>query len=656
MIPDEIREIFDEFVIEASEHLDNLESVLLELERDPENNDLINSAFRSMHTLKGGAGFLGLTKIVEVAHKAEDILGKVKENKMKLNSEILDVLLQTVDYIKSAISYYKNGEEPEEPTEIISKLSEILGEKQKQTKTNEEEVTLDRLLDKYGLSNLKGLSLEEILEELVLMPPNKRPKEIIDYIENLINGPQEEKPAPVDIVTKVEEETTKKMLEMVEEEITEKDLKASEETLNQQGKKVEEVKTSINQKEDKKPQKPQKKDEDERVLRIDVQKIENLMNLVGELVLDRNRLIRTVQDLVQNMPTNKYIEEIEAVASSIDKVVGDLQLAVMKTRMQPVKRLFQKFSRVVRDLSKLVGKEVNLVIEGEDTEMDKSILEKLEEPLVHLIRNALDHGLETPEERIRLGKPPVGKLILRAYYQGDRVYLEVEDDGRGIDPAKVAQKALEKGLITKEQLEKMTEKEILQLVFIPGFSTKDKVSEISGRGVGMDAVMNMVINFRGTIDIWSEKGKGTKISMAFPLTVGIIRSLLVSVSGRRFAIPIFLVTEIISVENATIQKLSGREVLLLREKSLPLINIYDLLKVPPCEIGYIIVCLIGNQRIAFTVEDLYGDEEIVIKPLGKIFGNLHGISGATITGDGKIVLILDIVELLKNINNKALKV
>ncbi|MGC9120798.1 MAG: chemotaxis protein CheA [Sulfurihydrogenibium sp.] len=656
MIPDEIREIFDEFVIEASEHLDNLESVLLELEHDPENNDLINSAFRSMHTLKGGAGFLGLTKIVEIAHKAEDILGKVKENKMKLNSEILDVLLQTIDYIKSAISYYKNGEEPEEPTEIISKLSEILGEKQKQVKTNEEELTLDRLLDKYGLSNLKGLSLEEILEELVLMPPNKRPKEIIDYIENLINGPQKEKPAPVDIVTKVEEETTKKMLEMVEEEITEKDLKASEETLNQQGKKVEEVKTSINQKEDKKPQKPQKKDEDERVLRIDVQKIENLMNLVGELVLDRNRLIRTVQDLVQNMPTNKYIEEIEAVASSIDKVVGDLQLAVMKTRMQPVKRLFQKFSRVVRDLSKLVGKEVNLVIEGEDTEMDKSILEKLEEPLVHLIRNALDHGLETPEERIRLGKPPVGKLILRAYYQGDRVYLEVEDDGRGIDPTKVAQKALEKGLITKEQLEKMTEKEILQLVFIPGFSTKDKVSEISGRGVGMDAVMNMVINFRGTIDIWSEKGKGTKISMAFPLTVGIIRSLLVSVSGRRFAIPIFLVTEIISVENATIQKLSGREVLLLREKSLPLINIYDLLKVPPCEIGYIIVCLIGNQRIAFTVEDLYGDEEIVVKPLGKIFGNLHGISGATITGDGKIVLILDIVELLKNINNKALKV
>lgn len=650
MIPDELREIFDEFVVEASEHLENLESALLTLEKDPENQELINSAFRSMHTLKGGAGFLGLIKIVETAHKAEDILGKVKEGKMKIDSEILDVLLKTVDYIKSAIRSYQDGEEPEEPFEILNNLSQILeGKPSSSPKTDQQEITLERLLDKYGLSHLKGLSLEEILEELVLLPPNKRPKEIVDYIEGLINGPQEEKPVPSDIIQKVEEETAQKMLEMVEEEIVRKDLQSNGEEKNQ------EIKT-LQSKEEKKPQKPQKKEEEERVLRIDVQKIENLMNLVGELVLDRNRLIRTVQELTQNMQTNKYIEELESVASSIDKIVGDLQLAVMKTRMQPVKRLFQKFSRVVRDLSKLVGKEVNLVIEGEDTEMDKSILEKLEEPLVHLIRNALDHGLETPEERRRLGKPPIGKLVLRAYYQGDRVYLEVEDDGRGIDPAKVAQKAIEKGIITKEQLEKMTEKEILQLVFLPGFSTKDKVSEISGRGVGMDAVMNTVINFRGTIDIWSEKGKGTKISMAFPLTVGIIRSLLVSVSGRRFAIPIFLVNEIISVENATIKRLSGREVLILREKALPLLNIYDMLKVPPCSTGYIIVCLIGNQRVAFTVEDLYGDEEIVVKPLGKIFGDLHGISGATITGDGKIVLILDIVELLKNVNSNALKV
>jgi two-component system chemotaxis sensor kinase CheA len=645
MIPDELREIFEEFIVEASEHLENLETALLELEKDPENQELINSAFRSMHTLKGGAGFLGLSKIVEVAHKAEDILGKVKEGKIKLDSNTIDLLLKTVDYIKDAIKSYENGEEPEEPSEILHSLTQILeGEKSSKANQNNEETTLDKLLDKYGLSNLKGLPVEEILEELVLLPPNKRPKEIADYIEKMISSSVSQEVVSPDVVQKIDEETTQEMIQAVEEELIEKDLKMpAEESTEEKTKKVQTV-------EEKKTQKPHKKDEEERVLRIDVEKIENLMNLVGELVLDRNRLLRTIQELTQNMPSNKYIEELESVASSIDKIVGDLQLAVMKTRMQPVKRLFQKFTRVVRDLSKLVGKEVNLIIEGEDTEMDKSILEKLEEPMVHLVRNALDHGIETPEERKRLGKPPVGKLVLRAYYQGDRVYIEIEDDGRGIDPAKIAQKALEKGIITKEQLEKMTEKEILQLVFLPGFSTKEKVSEISGRGVGMDAVMNTVLNFRGTIDIWSEKGKGTKISMAFPLTVGIIRSLLVSVSGRRFAIPIFLVTEIISVENATIKKLSGKEVLILREKALPLINIYDMLKTPPSKTGYIIVCLIGNQRVAFTVEDLFGDEEIVVKPLGKIFGDLHGISGATITGDGKVVLILDLVELLKNIN------
>ncbi len=647
MIPEELREIFEEFVVEAREHLENLENKLLEIEKDPDNPELLNAAFRSMHTLKGGAGFLGLTAIVETAHKAEDILGKLKEGKLKFTPEIGDILLKAVDFIKEAIRFYEDGETVETDPEIINKLTEIL-EGKKQNVEDKKEDKLDILLKKYGLTHLIGKPIEEILEELVLLPPNKRPQEIIDYIDSLLSGKDEEKEEETSdftLIKVVEEEAAEKMLQMLEDEVIKEDLKDNK---NQESK--QEIKTQELSKQETKPKTPAKKEDEERVLRIDVQKIEDLMNLVGELVLDRNRLIRTVQEIVQNTTPNKYTEELESVASSIDKIVGDLQLAVMKTRMQPVKRLFQKFTRVVRDLSKIVGKEVELVIIGEDTEMDKSILEKLEEPLIHIIRNALDHGIETPEERKILGKNPVGKIILKAYYQGDRVYIEIEDDGRGIDPQKVAQKALEKGLITKEQLEKLTEKEILQLVFIPGFSTKDQVSEISGRGVGMDAVMNTVLNFRGTIDIWSEKGKGTKISMAFPLTVGIIRSLLVSVSGRRFAIPIFLVTEILSVENVKIRHLSGKDVLILREKALPLINLYEILKIPPSKTGYVIVCLIGNQRVAFTIEDLFGDEEIVVKPLGEIFGDLNGISGATITGDGKIVLILDIVELLKNRN------
>jgi two-component system chemotaxis sensor kinase CheA len=654
MIPNELRELFDEFLVEAREHLENLENKLLELEKDPDNPELLNAAFRSMHTLKGGAGFLGLTAIVETAHKAEDILGKLKEGKMKFSPETGDVLLKAVDFIKEALRFYEDGESVEPDPYLIEELKAILEGKKSEVKAegsnaeSSKEAALDKLLKKYNLHHLIGKPVEEILEELVLLPPSKRPQEIVDYIDKILSGEIVEEEDTSSILPILEEEATERMLEMIEKEITPEAQNNPPDTKKEVSQEGQTINTETKPQEQRKA--PAKKEEEERVLRIDVQKIEDLMKLVGELVLDRNRLMRVVGEITQNMQPNKYTEELESVASSIDKIVGDLQLAVMKTRMQPVKRLFQKFTRVVRDLSKVVGKEVELIIIGEDTEMDKSILEKLEEPLVHIIRNALDHGIEPPEERKMLGKPPVGKIILKAYYQGDRVYIEIEDDGRGIDPQKVAQKALEKGLITKEQLEKMTEKEILQLVFIPGFSTKDQVSEISGRGVGMDAVMNTVLNFRGTIDIWSEKGKGTKISMAFPLTVGIIRSLLVSVSGRRFAIPIFLVTEIISAENVNIKRLSGKDVLILREKALPLINLYEMLKIPQSNVGYVIVCLIGNQRVAFTVEDLFGDEEIVVKPLGKIFGDLHGISGATITGDGKIVLILDIVELLKNKN------
>jgi two-component system chemotaxis sensor kinase CheA len=654
MIPNELRELFDEFLVEAREHLENLENKLLELEKDPDNPELLNAAFRSMHTLKGGAGFLGLTAIVETAHKAEDILGKLKEGKMKFSPETGDVLLKAVDFIKEALRFYEDGELVEPDPYLIEELKAILEGKKSVVKAegsnaeSSKETTLDKLLKKSNLYHLIGKPVEEILEELVLLPPSKRPQEIVDYIDKILSGEIVEGKDISSILPILEEEATERMLEMVEKEITSEAQNKPTDTKKEVSQEDQTVNAETKPQEQRKA--PAKKEEEERVLRIDVQKIEDLMKLVGELVLDRNRLMRVVGEITQNMQPNKYTEELESVASSIDKIVGDLQLAVMKTRMQPVKRLFQKFTRVVRDLSKVVGKEVELVIIGEDTEMDKSILEKLEEPLVHIIRNALDHGIEPPEERKILGKPPVGKIILKAYYQGDRVYIEIEDDGRGIDPQKVARKALEKGLISKEQLEKMTEKEILQLVFIPGFSTKDQVSEISGRGVGMDAVMNTVLNFRGTIDIWSEKGKGTKISMAFPLTVGIIRSLLVSVSGRRFAIPIFLVTEILSAENVNIKRLSGKDVLILREKALPLINLYEMLKIPQSNVGYVIVCLIGNQRVAFTVEDLFGDEEIVVKPLGKIFGDLHGISGATITGDGKIVLILDIVELLKNKN------
>lgn len=638
MIPDELREIFEEYVVEAKEHLENLEQKLLELEKNPKDKELINSAFRSMHTIKGGAGFLGLNVIVETAHLAEEVLGKLRSGELELTPEINDLLLKSVDFLKYALECYLRDEECSLDQELCESLKAISAGGKVQTK--KEEKSIEELLDEFGLSHLKGRPVEDILEELVLLPPNKRPKELISALEREIYAEK----APAKIEEEVEEEANKLMLEYAKEGLL------GEEALEVVTKEEKKEKVEEEKREEKKEVKPKeekkREEEGERVLRIDVQKIENLMNLVGELVLERNRLLRLSQSMAEE-GLSKKSEELEAVVSSIDRVVGDLQLAVMKTRMQPVKKLFQKFPRVARDLSRMLGKEVELITEGEDTEMDKSLIEKLEEPLIHLIRNAVDHGIEPPDERERLGKPRAGRIKLKAYYQGDRVFISVEDDGRGIDVEKVKAKAIEKGLVTKDRLEKMTEKEILSLVFSPGFSTADRVSEVSGRGVGMDVVMDVVMRFRGTVDLFSEKGRGTKVVMSFPLTIGIIKSLLVSLGGRLFAIPIHSVLEIVSGDEAQIALVSGEEVLILRGNTIPLINLGEVLGIQTQKVGFVIVVMIGNRRVAMAVEDMLGDEEVVIKPLGKFFGDVEGISGATITGDGSIVLILDPVGLVR---------
>jgi two-component system chemotaxis sensor kinase CheA len=638
MIPDEMREIFEEYVVEAKEHLENLEQKLLELEKNPKDKELINSAFRSMHTIKGGAGFLGLNVIVETAHLAEEVLGKLRSEELELTPEINDLLLKSVDFLKHALECYLRNEECSLDQGLCENLKAISAGGKVQPK--KEEKSIEELLEEFGLSHLKGKPVEDILEELVLLPPDKRPKELISALEREIYAEK----VPAKIEEEVEEEANKLMLEyakegLLGEEVLEVVVEEEKEERVEEEKR-EEIK-EVKAKEEKR-----KEEEGERVLRIDVQKIENLMNLVGELVLERNRLLRLSQSMAEE-GLSKKSEELEVVVSSIDRIVGDLQLAVMKTRMQPVKKLFQKFPRVARDLSRMLGKEVELITEGEDTEMDKSLIERLEEPLIHLIRNAVDHGIEPPDERERLGKPRAGQIRLKAYYQGDRVFISVEDDGRGIDVEKVKAKAIEKGVATKDRLEKMTEKEILSLVFSPGFSTADRVSEVSGRGVGMDVVMDVVMRFRGTVDLFSEKGKGTRVVMSFPLTVGIIKSLLVSIGGRLFAIPIHSVLEIVSGDEAQISLVSGEEVLILRGNTIPLINLGEVLGIQTQKVGFVVVVLIGNRRVAMAVEDMLGDEEVVIKPLGKFFGDVEGISGATITGDGSIVLILDPVGLVR---------
>ncbi|EDP73142.1 chemotaxis protein CheA, partial [Hydrogenivirga sp. 128-5-R1-1] len=403
------------------------------------------------------------------------------------------------------------------------------------------------------------------------------------------------------------------------------------------------------------PQQKKKSEKKEDVIRVDVERVEALMNLVGELVLDRNRIVKLASSLEQK--EEPLVEELVESITGMSRTVSDLQDAVMKLRMQPVKKIFSKFPRVVRDLAKKLNKKVQLILEGEDTEIDRSILDKLEDPLIHLVRNAIDHGIEPPEERIRAGKPEVGTVKLGAYQEGDRIIIYIEDDGKGIDPEKVKKKAIEKGLITPEQAENMSDKEAFELIFMPGFSTAEKVSDVSGRGVGMDVVASTIHSLRGNIEIDSQLGQGTKIVMKLPLTVAIIRTLMVAVNDRIFAIPLFSVVEIVKYRPENVKKVGHFKSLMLRDEVFLLFTLNELFEIEDeKEKRYVVIVKVGEKNIAIAVEEMFGEEEIVIKPLGELLEDVKGVAGATITGDGKVVLIVDPNSLIQDIKTNIVGV
>ncbi|WP_457623494.1 chemotaxis protein CheA [Persephonella sp.] len=641
---DDMREILEEFLIEADEILANLDQDLIELESSPDDKDLLNKIFRGMHTLKGGAGFLNLTSIVEIAHKIEDIFNKLRNDEMTLTSDMMDVIFEGVDKLKEAIEMIKESDEipdKEDVEQLLEKLDAILhGEVIPQVADDSSPTNSDdngdikfkddvdpdirELILKY-----KGKDLGEILEELILLPPDERPPlEVIEKLENLIKEGKD-----VD------------------------DLIVKEEVKPQEDQVVEE-KTQPAQTEKPKEEKPKKKENDqqkkksekkEEVIRVDVERVETLMNLVGELVLDRNRIVKLASNLETSCESTDLIEELLDSITGMSRTVSDLQDAVMKLRMQPVKKIFSKFPRIVRDLAKKLNKKVNLILEGEDTEIDRSILDKLEDPLIHLVRNAIDHGIEPPEERVSYGKPETGTIKLSAFQEGDRIIISIEDDGKGINVDKVKNKAVEKGLITPEQAQNMSDKEAFELLFMPGFSTADQVSEVSGRGVGMDVVASTIHSLRGSIEVESEKGKGSKFIMKLPLTVAIIRTLMVGANERIFAIPLYSVVEIIKYEPENVKNIGQFKSFMLRDEVFLLFSLNELFDMEDKkEKEFVVIVRVGEKNIAISVEELFGEEEIVIKPLGKLLENVQGVAGATITGDGKVVLIVDTNSLIND--------
>ncbi|HPP39647.1 MAG TPA: chemotaxis protein CheA, partial [Candidatus Kapabacteria bacterium] len=411
----------------------------------------------------------------------------------------------------------------------------------------------------------------------------------------------------------------------------------------------QQTKPSTNKEAPKSPDKALSSD----TIRIDVNRVEALMDLSGELVLGRNRLAQITEMVEQEFGKNEHVRDLIETTAQIDFVTSEIQAAVMRMRMVPIGKLYQKAPRIVRDLSKEFGKKINLVVKGEETEIDRGIIEELNDPLVHMIRNSCDHGIEPPEERIRIGKPEFGTITLDADQEGNNIVLRISDDGRGMDPEKLKAKALEKGIITHEQAAHMSAREAFQLIFAPGFSTAAKVTAVSGRGVGMDVVRSNIQNLKGMIDIESEVGKGTTFIIKLPLTLAIIQGLLVKVQDETYALPLSSVVEVVAINPDSVYTVSHQEVIRIRQEVIPILRLDRVLGVsnPREELDnrYVVNVGLGMQRIGLVVDELLGQQEIVIKSLGEYLGSITGVAGSTILGDGRVIMIIDVADLIQSI-------
>lgn len=595
LIDPEMKEIVESFIVETKEILEKLDTDLLELEKRPDDKDLLNQIFRSFHTIKGTSGFLGLEALPEVTHKCEDILNKLRKGEATLNSNLMEGILLAFDTIK----------------ELVVKI---------ETEKNE---------------NVEIENVCNVLSEL---------------LKNL-DSPQEIKQEGT--LPKVENQVVQEIA--VQEEIVEN---KTEEIKHELPK--EEVKTEIKTNVEKIEKAASTSATKENTIRVDVERLDSLLDIVSELVLGRNRLSQINTQFSLENEGNKYTKDFEEVTKQIDLMTTELQLVAMKLRMIKIAKIFNRYPRLVRDLCKDLNKDVELIIKGEDTEVDKNLIEEINDPLVHLIRNAVDHGVENPEVRIKAGKNPRGKVLLAAEQLGNNIVITIQDDGKGLDVEVIKEKAIAKGLITKEKAKELSKQEAMNLIFLPGFSTAEKVSNVSGRGVGMDVVKTNVAKLRGIINIESEVGKGTKIEIKLPLTLAIISGMIVKANSETLVIPLGSVIEVLRVDPKEIYSIKGKEVIKVRDSVLPLVSVSELLKgrmngrrENNTGWQYVVEVGIAEKRYGIKVDDLIGQQEVVIKSLGSYLGKIDGIAGSTIMGDGTVVMILDIHELFNKLELNA---
>ncbi len=690
-------EILQDFLIEAGEILELLSEQLVELENDPDNADLLNAIFRGFHTVKGGAGFLALAELVDVCHGAENIFDILRTNQRAVTADLMDVILQALDSINEMFLQVKNREKlvaadpqlldelhrlsvPESeddptvaaPTNVADSQAAVLEDDCAEEMSEDE---FERLLDElHGTSAPTAVTKKDAVIPEQTLPANSQTNlpnsdEISDdEFESLLDELHGQGAFSANVTSSssgnVENNANG-------DDITDEDFEALLDQLHGKGNApkppvLQEVSPSRNEstsKEDNsssevikpaaKPVKKQSKNkkttqataasQTETTVRVDTKRLDQIMNMVGELVLVRNRLT--------SLGLTKEDEELTKAVTNLDAVTTDLQGAVMKTRMQPIKKVFGRFPRVVRDLARSLNKDIKLILEGEDTDLDKNLVEALADPLVHLVRNSVDHGIETPDIREKMGKNREGTVLLSASQEGDHILLTIRDDGAGMDADKLKSIAIERGVLDADAAARMSDKDAFSLIFAPGFSTKTEISEVSGRGVGMDVVKTKITQLNGTVNIDSEMGIGTVLEIKVPLTLAILPTLMVVVGKQTFALPLAAVNEIFHLDLTKTNSVDGQLTIIVREKAIPLFYLEKWLvkasSKKASDKGHVVIVQLGSQQIGFVVDSLIGQEEVVIKPLDRLLHGTPGMAGATITSDGGIALILDVPNLLK---------
>lgn len=569
--------LLQDFLTECGELLQQLDQDMVSLESSPEDEELLNRIFRAVHTIKGTSGFMGFNAVVELTHQAEDVLNLLRHKERKVTRHTMDVLLAVSDQLGAMMDDIR------EQRSITYDLTALLAQ-------------------------LK--EIESGQEETAPAAAGSAPASVPSTILSPAAAPAPEAEAKPAAGASAESSP-----ETIENAPAGQRIRANAST------------------------------EADRTIRVNVGKLDELINLVGELVLERNRILQISREISDLHVPDAVRSALGQATARLSFITGELQTASLKTRMVPVETLFRRFPRMVRDISKALGKEVNLIITGEETEIDRNVVEGIADPLVHLIRNALDHGLESPDVREASGKPATGQIHIEASQQGDHIVILVQDDGKGMDPERIAKKAMEKGLVTAERLRSMNDREILDLIFQPGFSTAEKISDVSGRGVGMDVVRTNLTQLNGTVEVDSEVGRGSTVRLMLPLTLAILPVLLVRADEDVYAVPLRSVVEIVRVPRENLHRMDGTEIMRLRDEVFPLRYLREVLGHPLAAADddalRVVIMASGERKFGLVVDQWLGQEETVIKPLGSYLGHVAGMAGATISGDGKVRLILD---------------